>query len=400
MPCTSPSLILEAGGRKPPPASPTYDSTPESPALIVSNSPERITTTYGTAKVLYRGYGSDELDSFRLFIWHLVNRRFIGFPSGVEEDMPAIEFGLMFKTSVTGTVSDRKQILKVEGWNDPSIPGSCLANAQLKGTLDSESGSFSVGGSGAVIWSAESIPQESRDCLVAAVLEFDLSTSWPCTYTFQVYMRREGQSLPAWDAEVMAEDSHERGWWPYSSMKLNVETPVYDAKPGASPQSIDTGICEANGPETTHANGFKKLSGDGHAYDKVNKGCYGVNLIYTGKFKNTASSAHNIFAALQARDTWTEETNAKYWGASMYGGYAAQVPPLKGTSGGQGTADDHFDFANLLGKDQFWSIAANTSEVVYELHIANGGAAALPVDFLACRTLDVAVGEETPPGDG
>lgn len=196
MPCTSPSLILEAGGRKPPPAAPTYDSTPESPALIVSNSPERITTTYGTAKVLYRGYGSDELDSFRLFIWHLVNRRFIGFPSGVEEDMPAIEFGLMFKTSVTGTVSDRKQILKVEGWNDLSIPGSCLANAQLKGTLDSESGSFSVGGSGAVIWSAESIPQESRDCLVATCWSLTSQPVGPAPTPSKCTCAEKGKACP------------------------------------------------------------------------------------------------------------------------------------------------------------------------------------------------------------
>lgn len=335
--------------------------------------------------------------------WHLVNRRFIGFPSGVEEDMPAIEFGLMFKTSNSGTVSNRKQILKIEGWDDPSTVGMCLADAQLNGTLDSESGSFSVGGDGAVVWSATSVPQSTKDCLVAMVLEFDLSTSWPCTYTFQVYMRRDGQDLPAWDADVMEADSHERGWWPYSSMKLKVKTPVYDAKPGESPQFIDTGICEAGGDETTHANGFNKLSGDGHQYDKVNKGCYGVNLIYTGKFKNTSSSEHNIFAALQARDTWTTETNAKYWGASRYGGVTAKVPKLRGTSGGAGSSDDEFDFVNLKGYGNYWSIAANTSEdpgVVYELHIANGGAAALPVDFLACRTLDVAVGEETPPGDG
>lgn len=363
--------------------------------LIVSNNPETNDGPPPTAPtVLYRGAATlaNGTQRFRLFLWHLAD-----FDT-------ASTYGFMIRCQAGGAVSNINRDQVVVDFTDPSVPGTCLADAQLNSTLAAVTGTVNLTDAGATVWSVAVPAATGHRKLVACVMEFDVSVGAGASIEFQTYFSFAGQNRPTFALPVEDIDDpdnlngHVRGWWPRSAMRIQLAGPNYDVNPSlVVPLFQHTGVCEkptqnVSPPELDATFGFSKLPGADHVKDTNNNGAYGVNLTYVGGFFNTNATLDGRgYVTLRSRNI-----PEKYWGCAH-----VSIPALFWIPGKTRKIPwdlevpndaNAFNLLELSGAPPpnmvdyvFVAKGTTTTPVPIEIRIANGGAAALPVGIFRFR---------------
>ncbi|MEQ1823605.1 MAG: hypothetical protein ABL949_13930 [Fimbriimonadaceae bacterium] len=290
----------------------------------------------------------------------------------------------------------------VADFTDPSPHGTCLADAQLNGTLDSKPlESFSLSPAGVAVWevTVPGVASGQPPKLVACVMEFDVSGVIG-DVAFQTYVTTSTGNRPTFTAQVEPDDGlHVRGWWPRSAMKIKMNPEDFNVNPTeTNPPNAKCGVCEQQppsvAPELDIAQGFGKQNGSGHTFDTANVGAYGVNLSYTGNFinLNPTITGHG-FITMRRQNVVVGGANAKYWGAArpMAPWLTARVPKIhRETDVNNANAVDLLQYRNPVGPNYIAvppnaGAAGGGPKVAIQVDIANGGAAALPVGIYRFR---------------
>ncbi|MCC6403765.1 MAG: hypothetical protein IT207_07115 [Fimbriimonadaceae bacterium] len=133
--------------------------------------------------------------------------------------------------------------------------------------------------------------------------------------------------------------------------------------------------------------GFGALSGPGHQYDLLNKGCYGANLEYIGSLKNTSTTNTETgyaYLAMVARNV------SKFFGAAEVAlpdpvaGDKRAVPALDPPSGNPARRE----LVDLLQARAGGRIAVGHGQTKpLKVRVASGGACATPVNLYLSKSL-------------
>lgn len=335
--------------------------------LVVSNAPEKIPSN-PTGMTLYKG--SIPIDApgptrIRVFFWHY------------GEGSTPIRVGLRAHVSGgTALIDGLKGIRRAEALNgDLSFPGICLAKAQLFGTLDDWTSSFQVDQKSKVIWT-DTIPALD---LLGSLFEFNVTPSASTSLNLRFFAtvdRDEGD----WSDTPVAPGNHVRGWWPHWGVNFENEPPIVMTLQGGTSKKI-ADICWAAQAEATYG----KLTGSGHEYDKTNKGLYGVDQHYKiNLFNSNLMFPPLLGCELQARDT----LRGKFWGAAH--ALTAQ-DELLGLGGVPIIRYRNTDESTVGTVAQVWPIGSLQFDLLetlfFNLRLANGGAADLPISLVLRGTL-------------
>ncbi len=279
---------------------------------------------------------------------------------------------------------------------DLSIPGICLAKAQLFNTLDTVPGVIPILLETA-LWSVSIQPGQ----VVARLYEFDIQSPLN-DITVRSVVKLPGTSSGSFADGVAPDDvlGHVRGWWPRSGMHIKWDdspSSAFECRPDGGTVIRNYGICEDDGalpaPELDPAVGFGKLSGTAHTHDTANKGAYGVDLHYERGLKNTGSAPGLCYVSMRSR-----ATGYKYWGAAhvyepenvpAYG-----VPKIPATLAAT-TMSNSVDLMQGDISDHAVNVAPGGSPTL-KIHVVNGGAATLPVSVFLAKPTPVALPVEEP----
>lgn len=362
------------------------------PSLFVSNAPEEILLSSEKPRVNLWKVTLPFVSATRIrcFIWHYNNTDWYA--------------GLALRAecaSGSATITNVSYQEFVGPQTDLSIPGTCLAFAQLYQTLDPQSPPAlielepSSGPANIRVWNMGPKPANGF-ALACAVLEFDLAgmgelrlwTSASLDATFCAYTTAlEPEGNPGNPVAV-----HVRGCWPYSAALLQI-TSALDAKfvetpnPPVTRLRRDMEICgkigedvSTNtqlGPEQILFCKANSLNSE-HATD--NRGCYGANFKYRFFVFNSGPETGLIQAFLVARNT-----GAKYWGA----GRLTLPIPAYATSLAKFPIDiqepevhlRHIQLNDGLPPPKTIPVAGNSGSQPIEIELTNAGGATLPINY-------------------
>jgi hypothetical protein len=321
--------------------------------------------------------------TYRVFFWH------------INAANKTLTFGLRLHLDAgTAVVGSIRRDVRNEPFTDLSVPGVCLAKAQLLGTLNSVSGTIALSTSSALAWSATVPDTTTAGQLIGCVMEFTVTglsggASKLSVRTFCTDSSDQGTFADA----VATAPAHVRGWWPRSSMKIKMKPDGrFEFNPAGSPRLVATGVCETDGPEHSVDDGFGLQTGTGHEHDRDNLGAYGVDLVYVCVLKNTSESeSGKCFVSLRSRNT-----GGKYFGAARL--VLPVARPGKGVRKLPFGTDQNSLNAILIDEDEVddcISVPADTSRNL-EIRLTNAGAAALPCTLFLSSPGRVAV-EDTDP---
>ncbi|MGE0001919.1 MAG: hypothetical protein AB7F50_08685 [Fimbriimonadaceae bacterium] len=240
------------------------------------------------------------------------------------------------------------------------------------------------------------VPPDAGKRLVAAVYEFDLTGPPGTTVWFRTVCTATGAS-GAWDDDPPAphpNHPHVRGWWPKSALEVPMagEDP-FDAALSGGSDDLQSAVCEqldaiehSTGllPET---GGFGAISGAGHEFDLVNKGCYGVNLEYTKQLVNNGSETGHVHVGLVARNVDTYFGAAHVSSPDPVAADKRYVPPLAYVPPDPPEEPDaRREMVDLLQSRTGMKIpVAPGPGMLLRVRIANGGACATPVNIVLSR---------------
>lgn len=379
-----------------------------SPGLFVSNAPEQLGDGGGphwqfvgpsVNLCRVRLTGDDVPSRVRVFFWHISRFNVTTYWS--------IRVG---SEGTGGTVSNLVgEIASTDITGNLSVPGMCLADSQLFGTLDEiGEGPWDIE-SEQGIWSI-AVPAGSQNVgefrLLAAVLEFDVTASEILTIrsvvtktngTWGTYGGTLAPSANNFDSGA----THVRGYWRHAAVTLTV--PMYDADPEDPPPTFrDTGLCDEGGPEQNYYSAANSLADS----STRNPGCFGADLTYEGAITNTSTNLNaEVRVALRCRGIAT----AKFFGAGQMTDPATgptlklvpipaawiQVPldPAWISVDPRG-----YDLTQTASGNIFVPKTATVSQVInYRFRLATGGGAGTPVNLQLSRS---AISADPPGGGG
>jgi hypothetical protein len=342
-----------------------------SPWLIVSNDSEDLATPLTGPVTLYRGHATfTGQHRFRLFLWH---RNLTG---------AALTYGLMLRASQQCSILNNARIEQFDVDFDGNYAdrGICLAVAHLGGTLDVYNPpsllvkSVETG----PIWSRSVPSAGGGGRLVGCVLEFTVNAASETTLYFRTFASPNA-SRGAWNDGPAERDGHVRGWWPTS--KISIPLRFEDDEPlnvnPTIPAMRQNILVDAGGPEHAVGSGFGQLTGAGHEFDVVNKGCYGADLEYVGLLRNShPTETGRAYISLLGRGG-----DGDFFGAADFKDPnldSLGVRPMR-----EITADpSRRHFVDLLEHKPlpYITVGPDTETLEFRFMLAVGGAAATPVN--------------------
>jgi hypothetical protein len=396
MSCLQPDLVPSISELPSNVPNPVLVST-SGPWLFVSNAPEEVLLNGGKPRSNLWSVAIPFVQAGRIrcFIWHYNS-----------STLP-INLALRVESSVgsaTITSLTYQEFVAIE--DDLSVPGTCLAKAQLYGTLESPVPPVLInltptgGPTNLRSWQVAPKPT-SGFSLVCAIVEFDyagsgelrLWTSASVDSTFCSFATAmENAGNPSNSAAV-----HTRGFWPYSEAFLEVPSPL-DAKLVENVNSPvgnlrrDLEVCgkvgndvqqnEQLGPEQVLFSAQNSLDS---AKARDNRGCYGVNLKYRFYVLNSESPTGSVTAFLFARNT-----GGKYWGAGRLILPIAAVPtglPKFPLPVGSNAFKAQYLLNDGLPAPQMLLIGGNTPSQPIVVEMTNGGGATLPINLSLVKSV-------------
>lgn len=354
---------------------------------MVSNAPEAIGPNGGGAHgwtfdkraTLYKALIPvlQRTQRIRVFLWHL--NRF---------DDQSLFASILVSGATVTSVSNRTASFRREFFVDPSDAGTCLAAAQLYGTLEPIEGTVTIEDE-VSIWSKSLDPADSnadplRPFLLGAVVEFDVNTSENDDVRVRVSISSENGDWGDWSDDVCSAYNnsgtgpHIRGWWPYSRVRFRGDD--FEMR---TTQIVQVGSCEQGGPEVGPY-AFGKQDNDYHGTTGGNKGCFGADLEYAFKVTNTGAEPQPTRYLLAM--VCSRFTGSKYWGAGRCKSNPVsdprKIPKLFAyvvPFGGQQLHElvfltEQFDQRRVAVSD------GTDQDIIVE--IAHGGAATMPVSII------------------
>jgi hypothetical protein len=395
---------------------------PNSPALFVSNAPEQIGPGTGDFDAWEFGAGPYNLckarvggnnlpSKIRVFLWHV--SRF---------STPSF-FWLIIGGAGTSTVTVsniRAQVqTHLQPLTDLTIPGRCLAAAQLFGTLDNLGiPAITISGSGErVIWSAF-VPQGSNTAnefqLIAAVIEFDvLAIGIPLSeLTIRTAVSLTGESLadfgtystPLADNRNNFGDPsiHVRGYWRHADIKMLLPGELNATLGPTPPSFLEWQFCKSTGPEAKYFSSEFSLA-EGAANSPGNPAGYGANLTYVATYHNNSpDTAGRVYAGIKAR-----HVGQPFSGAGQVRtivptptvvGKPVKIQPIPHPNTQPPPANTLIerlcDLTSVYpqGPETGYIVVGFSSSGTLQVRIANGGGAALPANIIVSRqSLDITV---------
>ncbi|HET6645143.1 MAG TPA: hypothetical protein VFG65_06565 [Fimbriimonadales bacterium] len=354
------------------PSDPASASNTVSPYLILSNSPEKITSAMlpGT---LYKCVipVSTTQQRIRLYLWHLND-------SGGDVHVSVV----VSVDSGSATISNVKRQATPPPNSGIFEQGICLAEAQLYGALDPD-------GTGTTIGTNETILRSytvAAGKVLGVVLEFDIAASAICSLKFRTGVGT-GTGVPgSWGDEVLPRDVvpfHPRGWWPYSA--IDVVCGTFDITPNEGSTYHQTLCCKKDGVE--QAKFAKQLSDE---FGSDNRGEYGVDLSYTVVITCQNASSGTLFAYILALHTNVTPTPTPYFGAASISAWVDRpdrgVPPISWSN-----PDGSDQNLNIINLTQDGALTVTQSEPkTLIIRLSNGGAATMPfMLFLSKISLNI-----------
>lgn len=350
-------------------------TTASGPHLILSNSPETVSST--ATPTLYEceipiPSGTTRI---RVYVWHK------------NSTGSTAKFGTVVSLdSGSGTISN---VVRQESATSGSLEplGRCLAKAQRYNSMDSKSG-ISISTSEAFL----SQYSATNNQVYGMVMEFDVTVSSACNFRFRSVIYT-GSSVPgSFGGSVQtANNGHPRGWWPYANLECDCGD--FDCDPLATPSAVEIICCKEDGPEET---AFSKQESDTYGTSEGNEGLYGVNLTYKWDVNNesTISTGQNG-VYLMALKTSANPPCPGYWGAAAIREWENRtdrgVPSIQWAN--PNNSDSYNNIVDLT-VDGLLYVAAQDSEEL-KVDVANGGAATMPFMLILSKLTLTA----TPPDD-
>lgn len=351
------------------PAHATPD-TLTSPWLVVSNSPEQITSSLAVPANLYKNsvkLAAGSPRRIRFFIWH----------RNMVEDVPDIARYMILALSVTsGTavMSDPRSESQIPhddaGLKDAGI---CIAKAHLYGSM----GKLPISGP---ITTSERIVASfllsQTNWSACAVIEITFTASEDCSLLLRTAATTSLNPLLIgdWSTPVAAHDEHIRGTWPYSGGFCDSVITIEACDNEALPQFE---IANHNGADVAL---FLSQPGDTFATPEGNNGLYGANMSYEFTVANKCPDDKQAYCFLRARNVGLE---GKFWGAGI-------VVPFENRGIDkirfQGIDPPILNCCSLNDGGGPITVPALTILPVSKvLRLAIGGAAELPVNFIGAN---------------
>lgn len=386
MACNSPQIgriVIEEGTDAP--NAVLWYADQNSPALFVSNAPEQIGP--GGGGLWPFGDGPWNLCrtvawspllaplKIRVFFWHI--SRF---------DVPTY---WAIRAYGAGTVTNRRIQVFNDHETNLSIPGRCLADAQLFGSLDAMQGSVAISPEASIVeFEVPACPGTPEDFqLIAFVLEFTVSGLGPVYLRsavslnpgqFRTYLTPLAPAQNNWvPPGQIVPATHVRGYWPHSDLHLTLPG-VFDCSLNTPPPWYDWVFCDQDGAELAYFSRVNSTAED----SQDNPGAYGANLNYYAAYANPDSQPRNLRVGIRSRNI-----PAKYFGAgrilaaNLYS-LARQLPPIE-------AAEDPtlkgYDLNSVYPEPNpigHITVPANTLLDAVRIMIANGGGCGTPANII------------------
>jgi len=345
----------------------------DSRILFVSNSTESIQS--GTGPNLYKAEISipTGASQFRFWIWHQNS-------TGSDIYLQLVAS----LTSGTGTVSDIK-VAALSGTNLVAL-GQCLAQAQLNASFDSFPSNISLGTTELSVWGGGPIADGP---VIGVLIEATVTVSAASTLRVRSYWSA-GTGIGAWSNAMDAStDGHIRGVW--QSCKAEIPCSSLDATPNVYPDPphiLKISVCEDDGEE-------EQLFAQPDNDSTENKGCYGVDLVYSIPITNSGNQPYPVYLYAQGRGL----------GETNIGSYGAAKTSPNTTSGYMTLPVLKYDANIQLDKMCGICVNSNGNPTTFDcpvggmillVTIANGGGATLPFNLVLTNGLSIMPVE--PPG--
>lgn len=358
------------------------------PVLFLSNAPEEIVVAASGPITLFKvTLPLEHAGRVRCFIWH-----YNGTASSIKLALRA------HCSSGSVSISNLKFQEHVAITSDLSGPGTCLAAAQLYGTLDDQTPpqTLSVTNSGEPgnvrTWDLGAKPT-SGFSMACVVLEFE----WTGTGDLRLWTSASRDRVHTPFSKAVEDPAnpsgsgaqHGRGCWLYSGAFLDIEVP-FNAKllePLGGPESNYVRTMEVCGkvgadlqsnpdfgPEQLLFSASNSLNS---ADASNNLGCYGANFTYSFYVKNSDDVARQVRVYLRARNT-----GAKWWGAGRLTYPEATKTALPKIPAGPTLGLRSFQMTDGLNPPNPISIPAYQMHVLpIQIELTNGGGATLPINY-------------------